>query len=151
MSERLSPHFTLLEMTTTQVRGIDNTPGPHELRNLKRLCRTVLEPLRRQFGPYYISSGYRAPAINRVIGGSASSRHMDGCAADGAPLGKASWSMVMEYALEHLPVDQAIYEFGRWLHLGIALEGAKPRGQALMIFEPGKYEKWNPKDPRVTR
>ena len=45
---KLSKHFTLKEMTksmTAQRRGIDNTPGPGEIKNLGDLCYEVLEPL----------------------------------------------------------------------------------------------------------
>jgi zinc D-Ala-D-Ala carboxypeptidase len=152
---RLSPHFTLMEMTTTQVRGINNHPGPREVQALRQLCGTLAEPVRRQFGPYFVTSGYRSPAINRVIGGSPNSRHMDGLAFDGAPLNvKVKWKDVMSFLLDpenNLPIDQAIYEYGRWLHIGAALEGAAPRRQGLMIFTGGKFEKWNPNDPRVKR
>jgi zinc D-Ala-D-Ala carboxypeptidase len=148
--ERLSPHFTLAEMTATQVRGFDNTPGPTELRNLRRTC-AVLERVRLEFGPWHVTSGFRSEYVNRVIGGAVKSRHMDGLAADGFPLRSVSWRDVVEFIRTLPDCDQVIYEFGRWLHIGLALEGAPPRQQALMVFEPGKYEPWNPDDPRVTR
>ena len=35
---RLSPHFSLAEMTVTNVKNVSNLPGPEEIENLKRLC-----------------------------------------------------------------------------------------------------------------
>ncbi len=35
---RLSPHFSLREMTVTNVKNVVNNPGPEEIENLKRLC-----------------------------------------------------------------------------------------------------------------
>lgn len=148
---RLSPHFTLEELTLTQVRDVDNTPDADQVQNLRRLAGTVLEPLRLEFGPYVVSSGYRSRGVNERIGGSKTSAHMDGRAVDGAPLKQLPWRDVMAFALERLPVDQAIYEFGEWLHFGIAKAGAVPRGQGLMIFSAGRYETWAASDPRVTR
>ena len=49
---QLSKHFTLKEMTksmTATRKGIDNTPGPGEIKNLGDLCYEVLEPLRAHF------------------------------------------------------------------------------------------------------
>jgi zinc D-Ala-D-Ala carboxypeptidase len=148
--ERFSPHFTYDEMTATSVRGFDNTPGPTELRNLRRTC-AVLERVRLEFGPWHITSGFRSEFVNRVIGGSPKSRHMDGLAADGIPLKKVSWRDVVEFIRTLPDVDQVIYEFGRWIHIGLALEGAEPRQQALMTFNLGKFEPWNGSDPRVKR
>lgn len=149
----LSKHFTLYELTQTQVRGIDNTPSLAEVENLKFLCEFVLEPVRYQFGPYFTSSGYRSEKLNNFIGGSPSSMHIPGCAHDGAPLRPIKWATVFEFLLRRkdIPLDQVIYEYGRWIHIGTRPEGVGCRRQALMIFEPGRYELWNPNDPRVVR
>lgn len=149
----LSPHFTLAEMTATAVRDVANTPSLDEAANLKFLCEHLLEPLRARFGPLYTTSGYRSPAVNARIGGSSSSMHVHGCAWDGIPLRDGvRWADMITFLLSGtLPVDQVIYEFGRWLHVGTRPNGLSCRGQALMIFESGRYEAWNPQDPRITR
>ncbi len=156
IARRISPHFSWMELTTTSVRGIDNTPSPREMANLQRLCLTILEPLRREFGPWFVSSGYRSPAINRVIGGSVNSRHMDGLAVDGAPLNPAlRWTDIVHWVAEHTPCDQVILEYNRWLHVGAALDGAEPRRQRLMIFSEGpgagKFLKFDHRDARIRR
>lgn len=152
---RLSPHFTLDELTTTSVRGVDNTPDARQLENLRRLCVETLEPIRQRFGPWWVTSGYRSPAVNRIIGGSPTSAHMcigDRAAADGVPLARnVRWSSVIHFLIEgDIPFDQVIYEYGRWLHIGIDAPD-RCRRQALMVFEPGTYLPWNPTDPRITR
>ena len=69
---QLSKHFTLREMTnsmTAQRKGIDNTPGPGEIKNLGDLCYEVLEPLRAHFDKAVtITSGYRSEALCEAIG-----------------------------------------------------------------------------------
>ena len=157
MIVRLSPHFTLDELTHTQVRGVDNTPDERQVDLLRRLAGKVLEPLRLRFGPILITSGYRSPAVNKIIGGSWASAHMcegDRAAADSIPLARnVRWKDVIAFALDPdhgLPIDQIIYEYGRWLHIGTDA-AEKCRRQALMTFKAGHYEKWNPDDPRVAR
>ena len=105
---RLSPHFTLGEMTKTRVK-IENVPNEAQVENLKRLCGW-LEMLRseynRRYGrlspdpslsregseykeePIIINSGYRSEAVNKAVGGVAGSNHLTGCAVDIHVLGK---------------------------------------------------------------
>lgn len=148
----LSEHFTVAEMTATSAR-LDNTPTPEIMENLRYLCNELMEPVRSRFGPWYVTSAYRSLAVNTLIGGSTTSMHMRGLACDGVPLGgNVKWNDVIQFLLTSgLPIDQVIYEFGNWLHIGTLPEGRSCRKQALMIFSPGKYEVYNPADPRVTR
>ncbi|MBH9537889.1 D-Ala-D-Ala carboxypeptidase family metallohydrolase [Novosphingopyxis sp. YJ-S2-01] len=119
---KLSEHFTLAEMTASQVaarQGIDNSAGPDEIAALRRLCERVLEPVRRHFDrPVIISSGYRSPALNRAIGGSAASQHSLGEAADFTIPGVPNIE-VARWMETHLNYDQLIYEFGPagWIHV----------------------------------
>ena len=83
---KLTKHFTLEEFTrssTAKARGIDNTVPEKLIPALRNLCETVLEPLREQAKePVEISSGYRCPELNRVVGGKNTSQHMKGEACD---------------------------------------------------------------------
>ena len=58
---RLSKHFTLEEMTKSMTavrRGIDNTPGAGDIKNLENVCYEILEPVRAKFDkPFTITSG----------------------------------------------------------------------------------------------
>ena len=69
---QLSKHFTLEEFTksmTAQRKGIDNTPGSGDIKNLEDLCYEVLEPIRNHFDkPVTITSGYRSEALCEAIG-----------------------------------------------------------------------------------
>ena len=104
---RLSPHFTLGEMTKSSSHPeIYNIPSHEAIANLKRVC-VWLEELRKRYNefihpapnpaphmggestmpstkarlqPIIISSGYRSPQLNRAIGGVPSSNHLTGCA-----------------------------------------------------------------------
>lgn len=146
----LSPHFTLAEMTTSQWAaraGISNDPGPVEIDNLKRLAATM-ELVRYALGcPIIVTSGYRSPEVNRNVGGASTSMHLQGLACDfiapgfGTPYQVARKLM----GVDAIKFDQLIHEYGRWVHLGLAVTGKEPRLQALSIFNarylPGILEK----------
>lgn len=120
MSVRLSPHFSLAEMLVSQTaarRGIDNTPGDAEIAALRSLCVEVLEPVRKHFArPVIVSSGYRSPALNRAIGGSPTSQHSKGEAADFTVPGVGVLDLA-QWMHRNLNYDQLIYEFGSWVHV----------------------------------
>ena len=106
---RLSPHFTLGELTKTSYKTEDeNIPSRVAIENLKNLCENWLEDLRYSYNilykstvaepaaldrrslatngtqeaPLIINSGYRSPEVNKKAGGSATSNHLTGCAVD---------------------------------------------------------------------
>lgn len=83
---QLSEHFHLSEFMrsdTARENGWPNRPPPDAVRRLHMLCLRVLEPLRRAVGhPISVSSGYRSPQLNQAIGGSPTSQHILGEAAD---------------------------------------------------------------------
>jgi len=82
---KLSTNFTLSEFTKSELairRCIDNTPSLTVIDNLQLLVDNVLQPLRDRLGPININSGYRSPAVNVAVGGSPTSDHCLGMAAD---------------------------------------------------------------------
>ena len=91
---RLSPHFTLGELTKTNTK-IENVPNEAHVENLKRLCGW-LEMLRSEWNkrygegddPIVINSGYRSEAVIKAVGGVSGSNHLTGCAVDIHVLGK---------------------------------------------------------------
>lgn len=82
----LTEHFTLEEMVRSRMagkHGIDNTPGAHEIANLRILCQKILEPARLEIGmPITVTSGFRSERVNRLVGGAKGSFHLVGKAAD---------------------------------------------------------------------
>ena len=149
---RVSPHFTFAELTATEHRDFldEQADAPPLVRmNLVRLAFDLLEPAREIVGPMRVNSAYRCPGLNRAIGGALRSAHLDGLAADVCPLDLDLRDAYLRIMQSSLPYDQLIFEWGRWIHLGAAHHAQDPRRQALMIFSPGKYEKFNAADPRV--
>ena len=88
---KLSPHFTLGELTKTSYHTLDgNIPSRVAIENLKRVCGW-LEILRERYNmrygdggevPIVISSGYRSEEVNMKCGGAKGSNHLTGCAVD---------------------------------------------------------------------
>ncbi|MCH5307251.1 MAG: hypothetical protein J1E37_04165 [Prevotella sp.] len=84
MATHISKDFTLEELTaTSQTDGsghpLRNVPDQQAACNLCALVHHVLQPLRDAMGhPVKIASGYRSPALNKAVGGVASSQHLTG-------------------------------------------------------------------------
>lgn len=73
--------------STADKNGIKNEPSLDERATIKRninlLVDNVLDPIRDKFcAPVIITSGYRCPQVNKLVGGANNSQHMSGCAAD---------------------------------------------------------------------
>jgi hypothetical protein len=139
---QLSEHLSLAEVTrseTAKRRGISNMPIEAHIANFKLLAEKVFEPIRNHFGkPIHISSGYRSAALNKAIGGAASSQHCSGEAIDidmDGHAGGVTNKMVFDYIKDNLEFDQLIWEFGTdanpdWVHVSYESTG-KQRKQIL--------------------
>lgn len=135
----LSTHFTLEELTHSQAAArhdIDNRPPESALTNMRDFLCPGLEQVRELLGhPLLISSGYRSQRLNASIGGSATSQHMFGLAADftcpayGTPLAIAH--AIKQSGIEF---DQLLYEFDSWVHISFVKQ---PRLQVLTIDTRG--------------
>ena len=143
MAKKLSEHFTLEEMIFSQTaarKGLDNTPTPEILANLKVMVAT-LDEIRALLGvPIQVNSGYRSPAVNKAVGGSKNSAHMLGLATDltAHPFGTVL-QVARKIAASGIVYDQLIYEFGTWVHIGLRKE--EPRRENLSIFAGTGYLK----------
>lgn len=128
----LTKNFSLEELTrseTAERRGIDNTPGAVEKANLEKLAKLVLQPIRDKLGsPITVTSGYRCKKLNNAVGGSLTSQHLTGEAADL----KSSWTTnakLFETIREmiknnEIKVGQLIWERGTdrepaWVHVSL--------------------------------
>lgn len=124
---QLTANFSLHELTKSETAlrmGLDNTPGPVETEYLKILAERVLQPIRDHFGKgVKVNSGFRSPDSNAAVGGSRTSDHCKGQAADieipGVPNAElAQWIM------DNLDYTQLILEFytpgipdSGWVHV----------------------------------
>ena len=136
----LTKNFTLKEMyeSTTAIRlGIDNTPSDIVIKNLLLLCKKVLQPLREHMDESIkVSSGYRSPDLNKKIGGSKSSQHCLGQAAD-ISCGERT-AELYNYIKNNLIFDQIIWEFGTdenpdWVH--VSYSSTRNRKECLRAYK----------------
>lgn len=102
--------------STADKNGIKNEPSLDERatieRNINLLVDNVLDPIGDKFcAPVIITSGYRCPQVNKLVGGVNNSQHMSGCAADFHVMGFTSSMMyqVFLYVFNTLEFDQLIY------------------------------------------
>lgn len=137
---QLSAHFSLEELIATQHRGIDNTPAPEVIENLRHLAVT-LEEVRDLLGPLHINSGYRSAELNKAVGGQPTSQHCQGLAADFIAPRFSLQEATRRIRAQHIVFDQLIYEFGAWIHISRPPLGKLARVEALMVgkFTGGKY------------
>ena len=129
-------YFTIKELTksTTAIkRHIDNTPSKEIERSLTALVEKVLDPLREAYGkPIIVTSGYRCPKLNAIVGSTPSSQHVKGEAADIKTIedtpeeNKKLYDLIVKLKL---PFDQLINEHNYdWVHVSF---GARHRRQKL--------------------
>ena len=112
----------MMRSQTADARGIANKCNIEQAGNIQRLIAEVLDPLREAYGkPIVVTSGYRCPALNKAVGGSKTSDHMKGCAADihGTPNTKSENKRLFELVKSlDLPFDQLIDEKNlSWVHV----------------------------------
>ena len=109
----LAKNFTLSELTKSETAarwGIDNTPTGEVVKNLKALAENILQPVRDHFGVVTVSSGYRNNAVNAKAGGSSTSDHIKGFAADFEVYGVQN-KVLAEWIRDNLKFTQVILEF----------------------------------------
>jgi uncharacterized protein YcbK (DUF882 family) len=123
----LTANFTLSEMVKSDTalrHDMDNTPGEIEIENLKRLAEKVLQPVREHYQRgVKVNSGYRHPEVNAKVGGSKTSDHCKGQAADIEIPGVPNADLA-QWITENLDFTQVILEFytqgvpdSGWVHV----------------------------------
>jgi len=150
---KLSDNFTLAEMTKSETavrHGLENTPGPQEIENLKKLCVNVLQPIRNHYKKgVHVNSGFRHPEVNAKVGGSRTSDHCKGMAADIEIPGVANGELAI-WVKDNLEYTQLILEFytpgvpdSGWVH--VSYDPANLKKQVLtamredgkVVYKPG--------------
>lgn len=131
----LTKNFTLAEMTKSETalrHGIDNTPGEQEMSALRVLAEKVLQPIRDHFQKgVKVNSAYRSPEVNQKVGGSRTSDHCRGQAADIEIPGVANAELA-QWIVDNLEFRQVILEFytqgipdSGWVHVSYVPEDNK--------------------------
>lgn len=127
LNMRLSTNFTLNELIQSESalrHGIDNTPSEAAVQNLRTLCTTILQPVRNYYNlPLKVTSGYRSPTVNSIIGGSKTSDHCYGFAADIEVPSISNYALAL-YIQRNFKFTQLILEFytpgipdSGWVHI----------------------------------
>lgn len=124
---KLTANFSLNELTQSETalrKNLDNTPSEEVIANLKLLAEKVLQPVRDHYGKgVKVNSGYRSPEVNASVGGSRTSDHCKGQAADIEIPGIANADLA-QYIKDSLQFTQLILEFytqgipdSGWVHV----------------------------------
>jgi hypothetical protein len=123
----LTTNFSLHELTKSEIAlrlGLDNTPNETETAALKMLAEKVLQPVRDHFGKgVKVNSGFRSIAVNQATGGSKSSDHVRGQAAD-IEIPSVPNAELAQWIMDNLDYTQLILEFytsgipdSGWVHV----------------------------------
>lgn len=147
MTTKLSAHFALEELTVSAAAarlGLNNAPPP-PVRATLEATAARMEQVRALLGnkPIIVLSGYRSPAVNKAVGGSATSAHRIGHAVDFICPGFGTPAEVARHLAVNLKAfDQLIEEFGQWVHIGFGpgarrqyLKARKVAGRT--VYSPG--------------
>ena len=142
---KLSRNFSLHELTKSETairKGIDNTPDDVTISNLTTLCNMVLQKVRDCHGAVTITSAYRSSELNKAIGGSTTSDHCKGCAADFEVPGLDNKELA-RWIIDNLTFKQLILEFyeegnpnSGWVHC--SFEEGENNNQVLRAVKDGK-------------
>ena len=138
----LSKNLSLAEVmksATAIKHGIANEPNSQHLTNLKAVATNIFQPCRDYFGkPLAVTSGYRSPELNDLIGGSKRSQHSKGEALDldAQVYGGFTNAELFHYIKDNLDFDQLIWEFGTteepdWIHCSYTTNN---RGEVLRAY-----------------
>jgi hypothetical protein len=139
---QLTTNFSLHELTKSETAlrmGFDNTPGEKETAALKLLAEKVLQPVRDHFGKgVKCNSGFRSPESNAAVGGSRTSDHCKGQAADIEIPGVANAELA-QWIMDNLEYTQLILEFytpgipdSGWVHVSYDPDNLKKQELTAM-------------------
>lgn len=164
MATKLTEHFALEEMIvspTAKKLGLSNVPTAEHIENMRYCCEKILEPVRAHFGkPVTINSSYRAPLVNKAVGGSKTSQHVNGQAIDFEIQGVDN-KKVADWVADNLEFDQVILEFyssgdknSGWVHASIKKEGGNRKQRLIATKSKAGGTKYTPVadfDPSTTK
>lgn len=131
----VSPNFTLEQFARSETAarmGREIVVPQEYVPNVIRLATELLEPLQAALQTrLVVLSGYRPPWLNAAVGGAEKSEHLEGRAADVMAAGWPPEAVAAEFLRLGLDFDKCIFEFGSWVHLGVAPAGRPGSKQVL--------------------
>ena len=139
----MAKYFKVAEMLkseTADKNKIQNTPSAEIEQNIEELLG-VLDGLREFYGkPIRITSGFRCTELNKLVGGSSTSAHVIGYAADLQPV-QGSFEEFKASVIDWLgksgvKFDQCIIERNKntqWVHFGLRNRKGQQRGQQFSL------------------
>lgn len=168
--DKISQHVSYAEATRSDVatrKGLDNTPGPQAIANIKMWAEKVFEPTRQYVSmkrgkdsPITINSIFRSPEVNKAVGGSGTSSH---CAGEVSKIEEAAGDLEAHYPdftnmdlfmllKDKGAFDQLIAEFKdgnqpAWVHVGWRKHGN--RMQILIAEKVGDKTVYHPFSPET--
>ncbi len=137
----MTKNFSLAELTKTNT-GLPNALPKHLEDNLRALAENVLQPARDALGAIEVTSAYRSPAVNKAVGGSKTSQHVQAQAADLKFYGGND--VLFNWIADNVDYDQLIWEFGTdsepaWVHVSYASNNRKQKLKAVKVNGKTKY------------
>ena len=126
-------HFKFIEMVRSSKAdelNIDNWPKDADIMDNIIFTMECLDQIREEYGlPLSVSSGYRCTELNIAVGGSKTSQHMKGQAADinlGSVEKNRAFFNWCQDNINDLPIDQLIDESNySWVHLSFTKENQR--------------------------
>ena len=101
--------------------GINNTPNLACVDNMLNLIFYCLQPVRNLLNkPVIISSGFRCPELNKLVGGATNSQHLHGKAADFKVQGMTIQQTINFILKSNIEYDQLINEYDKWVHISFS-------------------------------
>ena len=148
LQQRFTEHFMLKEFlvsSTAEQHKIPNIPLKCHITAMENLAVRSLEPTRVHIGlPILITSGYRCPQLNHLVGGADNSQHTKGEAAD-ITIPKKYWPfcytseeqiarLLFVWMKDNLDLDQLILEHNSkhwWVHISCRVNFRHNRHQVI--------------------
>ena len=114
-------NFTISELCKSdkaKQKNIKNTPNMTVADNMLNLIVHCLQPVRELIQkPMIITSGYRCPELNKLVGGVSNSQHLEGKAADFIVQGETVAGIIFKIQTSNIEYDQLINEYNKWVHI----------------------------------